>query len=110
MQRYSPVCLTAPHGESKFVCVIGDHVIWDDKTSFHPKNLESSLIAFAKESELNLVELALTTDNNECNVIAVEPFPRLEHFKDDAKDKIVKEVISLLTAKEKNRSNNNFRP
>jgi len=108
MQRYSPVCLVAPHGEPKFVCVIGDHVIWDDKTFFHAKTLEPSLIAFAKESELSLVELAITTDNDEYNVIAVEPFPTLEHFKDDSKDKIVKEVISLLTSKEKNRRNNNF--
>lgn len=101
MQKHSPVCFTHPHGEPQFVCVVGDHIIWNDGSPANMRTLEPLLDAFAKTAGLTFVELALSTNGNDLNVIAVDPYPKWDHFDSSARRQIVKSIIILLTEKKR---------
>jgi hypothetical protein len=104
MQERSPVCITHPHGEPVFVCVVGDEMIWNDGSPTNMRSVGPFLAAFAKNAGLTFVELALTTDGNDLNVIAVDPYPKWDHFGSGARQQIVKRIITLLTAKDQTKN------
>ena len=99
MQKHTPVCFSAPHREPYFVCIVGDQVIWNDRSSPNMKTFEPLLRAFAKIAGLTFVELALASGINGFDVIAVDPYPKWDHFGNVARQQIVENIITLLQQK-----------
>jgi len=99
LQRVTPVCLSAPHGEAQRICVVGDRVVWDGDPAPKTIGLEPALREFATTAGLACVELALAPTAQGVCVVAVETQPRLEHFGDCARKDIVGGLAELLTAK-----------
>lgn len=98
MQKCAPVCLTYPHGEAIFCCVVGDQVVWEGDVSNEATQLETALRRFAMATGLTFVELALAPAPNGICVIAVEPHPHFDHFGATAQKQIVEGIVHLLTA------------
>jgi hypothetical protein len=97
LQEMTPVCLSVPHGEARSVCVVGDHVIWDQEPPPEYERLGPGLRSFAAAAGLSFVALALAPTSNGVCVIAVEPQPRLEDFGPTAREEIVHGLVGLLT-------------
>lgn len=97
MQKHTPVCFSYPHGQPEFVCIVGEKVIWNDGSSTRMKTLDPLLLAFANSAGLNFVALALDPAN--CNVIVVDPYPKWDHFGDEARQQIIEEIVSFLQQK-----------
>jgi hypothetical protein len=98
LQRVTPVSLSAPHGETRLVCVIGDRVVWNRPPSPEESGLEQSLCAFAQAAGLAFVEVGLAPTRTGLCVVTVETRPRLERFGDAAREEIVAGLVQLLTA------------
>jgi len=99
MQQHSPVCFSHPHGQPLFVCVVGDNVIWNDGPSANGQKIEPLLCAFAKNAGLLIVEIVLASGADGFEVIAVDPYPKWNHFNLKASQQIMKNIITLLTTK-----------
>jgi hypothetical protein len=99
LQKVTPVCLSAPHGEPQRVCVVGDRVVWDRPPSPDLISLEPSLSRFAAAAGLAFVELSLAPASEGVCVVAVETHPRLEAFAEDPQAEIVERIVQLLTEK-----------
>lgn len=97
LQRVTPVCLSAPHGEAQTVCVVGDHVVWDGEPSPESVRLEPGLRSFARAAGLAFVDLTLAPTSKGVCVVAVDTHPRLELFGDAARTEIVDGIVQLLT-------------
>ena len=98
MQRCTPVCLTYPHEAPQFVCVVGQETVWEGEPPPEAAQLEPALHRFATAAGLTFVELALARVSKGICVIAVEPYPHLEHFGDRARQQIVDGLVTILTA------------
>jgi hypothetical protein len=98
MQNHTPVSLTYPHGAAQFVCVVGEQVVWEGEPSPEMSNFEPALRRFALAADLAFVELAFAPTSHGICVIAVEPYPHLEHFGAAAQKHIVERIVHLLTA------------
>jgi hypothetical protein len=96
MQRIAPVSLDYPHGAAQFVCVAGEHVVWEGETSSQQADLEPALRQFSRAAGLDFVELALAPVAGEICVIAVEPHPYFEHFGGSAQQQIVNGIVEML--------------
>ncbi len=97
MMRYSPVCLTEPHGAVHLACVVSEKVVWDEGLpSHHLVRLEPALLQFARAARLDLVELALAETSGGTCVVAVEPTPRMEHFRDSSFAAICSQIAGVL--------------
>jgi hypothetical protein len=99
LQKVTPVCLSAPHGEPQRVCVVGDKVVWDSSPSPELISLEPRLWSFAAAAGLVFVELSLAPASEGACVVAVETRPRLEAFAEDPQEEIVERIVHLLTEK-----------
>lgn len=97
LQRVAPVSLSAPHGETQMVCVVGDAVVWDSERPRDMSRLEPALRRFAAAAGLAVVELALAQTSKGICVVAVQTHPRLERFGDAARAEIVDAIVQLLT-------------
>jgi hypothetical protein len=98
MQERTPVCMTSPHDAAEFVSVIGNRVVWNNVSSLQECIPESSLIAFAKKAGLAFVELAFANTHNGPCVIAIDPYPKFEHFNNTAVYEITEHIVALLTS------------
>ena len=98
LQLVTPVSLTAPHGDARTVCVVGERVVWNDPPAEEEIELEPALCEFARATGLALVEVSLAPTPRGLRVIAVETRPRLERFGDTARGEIVAGIVELLTA------------
>lgn len=96
LQKLIPVCLTPPHEEAIFVCIVGEKIIWGNKISSKFKKLEPALLNFSILLGLKFLELALAETENGIRVISVEPYPFYEHFNNSIRQKIVREIVQLL--------------
>lgn len=99
MQRCAPVALAYPHGAPQLVCAVGERVVWEGGPSAEAAALEPALRRFSAASGLDFVELALAPTARGLAVIAVETHPVYEHFGDAARQRIVAELVRLLTAR-----------
>jgi hypothetical protein len=97
LQRFAPVCLSAPHGKPRRACVVGEHVVWDRRPSAGNARLESALRTFAEAAGLAFVVLAIAPATSGPCVVAVETQPRLEEFGPAGRQEIVHRVAELLT-------------
>jgi hypothetical protein len=97
LQKVTPVCLSAPHGEPQRVCAVGDRVVWDGSPSPDLVSLEPSLSRFAAAAGLGFVELSLAPASEGVCVVSVETHPRLEAFTEGAQEEIVERIVHLLT-------------
>ena len=98
MQRCAPVCLTAPHENVQFVCVVGEQIVWAGEPEADVVQLEPGLRNFAVAAGLTFVELALARTVHGTCVIAVEPYPHFDHFGFRAQQQIVVELVKMLTS------------
>ena len=98
MQRCAPICLTYPHEQVQFVCVVGEQIVWDGEPHADLIQLEPALHNFAIAAGLTFVELAVARTVHGTCVIAVEPYPYFEHFSPRAQQQIVAEIVRMLTA------------
>lgn len=99
LQRITPVCLSAPHGDVETACVVGEHVVCDAGASAEIIRLEPALRRFARATGLAVVELALAPTSSGVCVVAVETRPHLERFGAAAQAKIVDGIVELLTTR-----------
>lgn len=99
LQRVAPVCLIAPHASTKSVCVVGNRLLWSADPTPEEVNLESCFRQCAREAGLAFVEFILGPAPNSTCVVAVEVYPRLEHFSEHTQEAIIVELTNLLTAK-----------
>jgi hypothetical protein len=98
MQRYSPICLAHPHGAAQLVCVVGEQVVWEGQPPPDMIPFEPALRRFAAASGLAFVELAFArASDGRIGVVAVEPHPNFERFGDLARERIVEEIVRLMT-------------
>jgi hypothetical protein len=97
MQRCAPVCLAYPYGAAQFVCVVGEHVVWEGQPAPELALLEPALRRFAAAAGLSFVELAFAPTARGMCAIAVEPHPHFEAFGDAARQQIVEGLVQLLT-------------
>jgi hypothetical protein len=97
MQRRAPVCLTYPHEEIQFVCVVGEQIVWEGQPSAEVIELEPALRSFAIAAGLTFVELALAHTAHGMCVIAVEPYTKFEHFGQRAQQQIVDHIVKILS-------------
>lgn len=98
MQRYAPICLTRPHGAAQLACVVGGQVVWEGEPPPDMIPFEPALRRFATAAGLTFVELALAPDpDGRIGVVAVEPHPNFERFGDFARQRIVEEIVRLMT-------------
>lgn len=97
LQRVTPVSLSAPHGETRQVCVVGDRIVWNGPPSQEESGLEPALCAFAQAAGLAFVEVGLAPTRTGLCVVTVETRPRLERFVDAARAEIVAGLVQLLT-------------
>lgn len=100
MQRSAPVSLAYPYGAAQFVCVVGEQVVWDGEPVQELHAFEPALRRFASAAGLAFVELAFAPTIHGLSVIAVDPYPHLEHFGEAARQQIVEGIVQLLTAGE----------
>ena len=98
LQAVTPVALTAPHGKPLWVCVVGDHVVWDAEPSLAAASLERGLRAFARATGLAVLEVALAPTSKGLCVVAVETRPRLEHLREATRSNVIQRIVALLTA------------
>jgi len=98
MQRAAPVCVSYPHEEVHFVCVVGEKVVWEGEPPADVVQFESALHSFAVKAGLTFVELALARTVQGACVISVEPYPYFEHFGPRAQKQIVAELVKMLTS------------
>jgi hypothetical protein len=96
LQTRAPVCITEPHGPVTLACVVGDEVIWDGPLPPEAADLQPALARFAAAARLAFVEIALAPVRRGTAVVLVEPQPRLEHFTEGARDRILDAVAALL--------------
>ena len=92
MQRCAPVCLTYPHGAAQFVCLAGEHVVWEGEPPPEAALLEPAIRRFALETGLAFVAFAFAQTAQGFCVIAVESHPYFEHFGDAARQQIVEGI------------------
>ncbi len=97
MQGCAPACLPYPYGDVQTLCVVGDQVVWQGHPSLESVRLEPALCRFARAAGLAFVELALAPGSSGISVIAVEPFPRPDHFDEATRQHIVEGLARLLT-------------
>jgi hypothetical protein len=97
MQGVAPACLPYPYGNVQILCVVGDQVVWQGHPSLEAVRLEPALCRFATAAGLAFVELALAAASRGICVIAVEPFPRAEHFDEATRQRIVEGLARALT-------------
>jgi hypothetical protein len=95
MQGYAPVCLTQPHGTPYLACVVGEHVVWDNRPP-EATMLEHGLRRFAACAGLSFVEIVLGPTPDGPRVVAVEPFPHFERFGLGSQRAIVSGLVELL--------------
>jgi hypothetical protein len=100
LQARAPVCLIEPHGPATLACIVGSEVIWDRALPPDAVALEPALRRFAAESRLSLVEIGLAPVRGGLAVVLVDPRPRLEHFGEPARTRILDALVALL-AREK---------
>jgi len=98
LQRVTPVSLSAPHGEPLWVCVVGDHVVWDGDPPAEAAALERGLRAFARATGLAVIEVALAPTSKGLCVVAVETRPRLERLREATRKDVVERIVEFLTA------------
>jgi len=99
VQERTPVCLTEPHGASMLACVVDDTVIWDREQPAEVRRLDGALRRFATVAGLSFVEIAVAPVRRGLAVVLVEPRPRLEHFDEDARARILGGLVAALTKK-----------
>jgi hypothetical protein len=97
MQGCAPACLPYPYGDAQTLCVVGDQVQWQGHPSLEAIRLEPALRRFAAATGLAFVELALAPASSGICVIAVEPFPRADHFDEATRQRIVEALARVLT-------------
>jgi hypothetical protein len=98
LQRVTPVSLSAPHGEPLWVCVVGEHVVWDGDPPAAAAALEGGLRAFARATGLAVIEVALARTSMGLCVVAVETRPRLERLREATRKDVVQRIVEFLTA------------
>jgi|GEM_PF-670689 hypothetical protein len=98
MQGYAPACLPYPYGDVQCLCVIGDQVVWQGSPVAEAARLEPALIRFASAAGLAFVELTLAPGSKGLCVVALEPFPRHDHFDDATRQRIAALLADLLVA------------
>ena len=96
LQKLTPVCLTPPHEEAKFVCIVGKKIIWGNKISSELKKFEPALLHFSELVGLNFLELVFANTTNGIRAITVEPYPFYEHFNESIRQRIVEAIVQLL--------------
>ena len=79
-------------------CVVGDDVIWDGALPPEAPDLQLALVRFAAAARLAFVEIALAPVRRGTAVVQVEPQPRLEHFSEGARNRILDAVAALFVA------------
>ncbi len=97
VQARAPVCLTEPHGAVTLACVVGGAVLWDGAAPPDALALAPALSRFAAAAHLDFVEVALAPVRRGLAVVLVEVLPRLEHFSEPARDRILDALVALLT-------------
>lgn len=99
VQRRTPVCLTEPHGASMLACVVDDVVIWDRAQPAEVHALDGALRRFVAAAGMAFVEVAVAPVRRGLAVVLVEPRPRLEHFDEPARARILDALVSALMKK-----------
>jgi hypothetical protein len=103
MQRLAPICLTYPHGAAQFVCLAGEHVVWEGEPPAEAALLEPAIRRFGQVTDLAFVAFAFAPSAQGLCVIAVESHPYFEHFGNAARQQIVEGLVEFLTAGVDNR-------
>ena len=98
VQERTPVCLIEPHGAATLACVVGDEVVWAGTPPPHVLELETALGRFAATAGLTFVEIAVAPVRGGLAVVLVEPRPRLEHFDEPVRGRILDAVVARLTS------------
>jgi hypothetical protein len=96
LQAHAPVCLTEPHSAVHSVCVIGGELVWDTAPEPAEATLGPSLRGFAAAAGLNFLEFAVGRVRRGPAVVHVDPMPRLEHFEEQARSRILDALTALL--------------
>ncbi|HEY7026806.1 MAG TPA: hypothetical protein VH438_04325 [Gemmatimonadales bacterium] len=99
MQGYAPACFPYPYGDVHCLCVVGDHVVWQDYPGVEAARLEPALIRFSAATGLAFVELTLAPGSSGLCVVGVEPFPRYDHFDDVTQQRIAGRLAQMLAAR-----------
>jgi hypothetical protein len=97
LQRVTPVSLSVPHGEPLWVCVVGEHVVWDGEPPGAAAALERGLRTFARATGLAVIEVALAPTSKGLCVVAVETRPRLERLREATRRDVVQRIVEFLT-------------
>jgi hypothetical protein len=105
MQRHMPVHLTQAPTPVQLACVVGSRVIWDGPAPRDVDNLELAFTRFSVLAGLAFFEFALTPIADGTRVVAVNAFPHIENFGQEAQPGIVTAVVQLLTRVEHPRRN-----
>lgn len=90
-------CVTRPHGEATFACVVGGDIVWSARPP-GARRLEPALLAFARSTGLAWVEVVFAETDARLEVIAVEPFPVPWHFTEPQAERIVASLCAMLSA------------
>jgi hypothetical protein len=96
LQVHSPVCLTEPHSAVRSVSVVGGELIWDTAPEPAEAALDRPLRDFAAAAGLEFLEFAVGRLRQGPAVVHVDPLPRLEHFGEQARSRILDALTALL--------------
>jgi hypothetical protein len=91
-----PLLLAEPYSALHRVCVVGSHIIWDRPISSDMRQLESALRQCSTLCGLIFMELTIACTASGIRVAAIEPYPAVQSFGDEAQAEIVASVVKLL--------------
>ena len=94
--RNLPLLMAEPDQELHRVCVVGSHIIWDGTVSPDARLLESALRNCATLCGLVFMELTIACTAFGIRVAAIEPYPAVQSFGQDAQAEIIASVVELL--------------
>jgi hypothetical protein len=97
MQRYAPVCLSAPHGPTQLACVVGDEIVWEHRRTRQAAAVEPGMRRFTASQGLVFAEFAVSSTRRRTVVVGFDACPRIERFGAQARERILNALTKLLT-------------
>lgn len=92
-----PLLLAEPNSTLHRVCVVGPRIIWDRTVHSDVQLLQPAIRQCATLSGLVFMELIIACAASGVRVAAIEPYPAVQSFSEDAQAQIVASVVKLLT-------------
>ena len=101
MAAICPVNLVSISAPVYSACVIGGEVFWNEAALGVHADTDGRLRQLAALAGLDLLKARFTFGEDDLRILAVEPFPDLEGFSEEAIRKIAEALVKLLQSRAK---------